>query len=59
MGDLFFLEKKYADEMVAHARQETPNECCGILAGVNNQVVKLYQTINSEHSPTRYRIDSQ
>jgi proteasome lid subunit RPN8/RPN11 len=41
MGDLFFLEKKYADEMVAHARQETPNECCGILAGVNNQVVKL------------------
>ena len=59
MADLFFLEKKYADEMIVHARRESPNECCGILAGVNNKVTKFYQTINSEHSPARYKIDSQ
>jgi proteasome lid subunit RPN8/RPN11 len=29
------------------------------MAGVNNKVVKFYQTINSEYSPARYRIDSQ
>ena len=59
MADLFVLEKKYADEMIAHAHREVPNECCGIMAGVNNKVVKFYQTINSEYSPARYRIDSQ
>jgi proteasome lid subunit RPN8/RPN11 len=59
MADLFFLEKKYADEMIAHAHREVPNECCGIMAGVNNKVVKFYQTINTERNPARYIIDSQ
>ena len=27
------LQKKFADEIVAHALEDTPNECCGILAG--------------------------
>ena len=57
MVDLFNLEKKYADEMVAHARAESPNECCGILAGSDGRVIKLYRTTNTEHSPYRYRID--
>jgi proteasome lid subunit RPN8/RPN11 len=58
MVDLFNLEKKYADEMVDHARAESPNECCGVLAGSNGKVIKLYRTTNSEHSPFRYKIDS-
>jgi proteasome lid subunit RPN8/RPN11 len=33
--DLFNLDKNYADEMVAHARAEAPNECWGILARVS------------------------
>ena len=57
MVDLFNLGKKYADEMVAHARAEFPNECCGILAGNDRKVVKLYRTTNTEHSPYRYKID--
>jgi proteasome lid subunit RPN8/RPN11 len=35
---LFNLDKKYADEMIIHARAEAPNECCGILAGLNDRV---------------------
>jgi proteasome lid subunit RPN8/RPN11 len=58
MVDLFNLEKKYADEMVDHARAESPNECCGVLAGSNGKVIKLYRTTNSERSPFRYKIDS-
>ncbi len=27
------LEKQYVDQMVAHALEDNPNECCGILAG--------------------------
>ena len=57
MVELFNLDKKYADEMIAHARAEAPNECCGILAGVNDRVIKLYRTTNTERSPYRYRIE--
>jgi proteasome lid subunit RPN8/RPN11 len=57
MVELFNLDKKYADEMIAHARAEAPNECCGILAGVNDRVIKLYRTTNASHSPYLYRID--
>jgi proteasome lid subunit RPN8/RPN11 len=59
MVELFYLDKNYADEMVAHARAEAPNECCGILAGVNDRVIKLYRTTNTEHSPYRYNIEHQ
>jgi proteasome lid subunit RPN8/RPN11 len=57
MDNIFSLEKNYADGMVAHARAEMPDECCGILAGVEGQVLKLYRTINAEHSPFRYNIE--
>ncbi len=43
--------------MIAHAREEAPNECCGILAGTAGQVQKLYRGINAEKSPVRYNID--
>lgn len=57
MDNIFCLEKNYADEMVAHARAEMPHECCGILAGVEGKVLKLYRTTNAEHSPFRYNIE--
>jgi proteasome lid subunit RPN8/RPN11 len=59
MGNTFNLEKNYADEMVAHAHAEAPNECCGILAGVKGRVIKLYRTANTEHSPYHYTVDPQ
>ena len=43
--------------MVSHARQEMPNECCGVLLGKNGRVIKLFRTTNSEHSPIRYSIE--
>jgi len=59
-GDtLFYLKKKYADDMISHARSEAPNECCGILATANNKVTKLYRTTNAESSPVRYNIESK
>jgi len=43
--------------MVAHAREEAPLECCGILAGEGGEVRKLYRTTNVERSPVRYNVD--
>lgn len=54
---MFVLEKRYADEMIAHARDERPNECCGILAGANGKVTKFYRVANAERSPVRYNVD--
>ena len=53
------LPKHDADQIIAHALEEDPNECCGILAGKDNRVVKLYPMTNSEKSPYRYNMDSK
>ena len=52
------LEQKFIDEMVAHAREEAPNECCGIIAGEDGRATKLFRARNSEASPYRYSVDS-
>jgi proteasome lid subunit RPN8/RPN11 len=45
------------DEMIAHAREEAPNECCGMVAARGDEVVKVYRTTNVEASPFRFVID--
>jgi proteasome lid subunit RPN8/RPN11 len=56
---MFTIDKHYIDEMIAHARQEAPLECCGVLGGKDGRVLKLYQATNAEHSRYCYNIDSQ
>ena len=53
------LDEKYARDMVDHALAEDPNECCGILAGKNCEVDKIYRMVNTESSPYRYNLDPQ
>ena len=53
------LEKRYVDEMVAHALEDDPNECCGILAGHLGKVVRLYRMTNVAQSPYRYELDGK
>ena len=51
------MEKHYIDEMTTHAREDDPNECCGILAGKDGRAVRLYRMTNVESSPYRYSMD--
>ena len=53
------LEQSYIDEMIAHAREDAPNECCGIIAGKDGRPTKLYRAINAEASPYRYSVDTK
>jgi [CysO sulfur-carrier protein]-S-L-cysteine hydrolase len=46
------------EQMIEHARQEAPNECCGMLAARDGQAVKLYRATNAAASPLRYEVDS-
>jgi [CysO sulfur-carrier protein]-S-L-cysteine hydrolase len=45
------------DEIVAHAREEAPNECCGLIAGADGRASRLFRARNSEASPFRYVVD--
>ena len=46
------------EEMIAHAREEAPNECCGMIGARDGEAVKVYRATNAEASPLRFRIDS-
>ena len=45
--------------MIEHSKSEDPNECCGILAGTNGDISKLYKIRNASPSPYRYVMDPQ
>ena len=53
------IDQGHADEIVAHAIQDDPDECCGILAGKKDAVSRLYRITNTAHSPYRYLMDPQ
>jgi len=44
-------------EMVAHAREEAPNECCGLVAVRDGVAVEVRRTENKAHSPLRFEVD--
>ncbi|MBI3990541.1 MAG: M67 family metallopeptidase [Candidatus Omnitrophica bacterium] len=43
--------------MIAHAKNEYPNEACGILAGKTGNVEKAYKMANADKSPESYLMD--
>lgn len=51
------ITQELIDEMVAHAKADLPNECCGILAGPDGSVMKAYRMTNVEASPFRFSMD--
>ena len=52
------LPQEMIDEMIAHAREDAPNECCGIIAAdADGRATKLYRAINAEASPYRYSVE--
>lgn len=55
---MFSLPRKYAEEIIAHAREEAPRECCGILAGKEGEICHLYRARNAEESGYFYSIDA-
>lgn len=44
------------DEIVAHAREDLPNECCGLVGGSGEEAKSVYRTRNAFESPMRFNI---
>ncbi|HEY1237583.1 MAG TPA: M67 family metallopeptidase [Solirubrobacterales bacterium] len=51
------IPREVYDELLAHAREEAPNECCGILGGKDGAAATVYRATNAEASPLRYTLD--
>jgi [CysO sulfur-carrier protein]-S-L-cysteine hydrolase len=53
------ISKKLIDEMVAHAREDLPNECCGMIGGRDGEATSVVRVENAAASPLRYEMDPQ
>jgi proteasome lid subunit RPN8/RPN11 len=55
------LAQQLYDEIVAHAREEAPNECCGMVATRDGEAVKVYRAVSriSRRSATQCAISSR
>jgi proteasome lid subunit RPN8/RPN11 len=51
------MPRELYDEIVAHAEQDAPNECCGMIASRDGEAVRVYRATNAAASPLRYEID--
>ena len=45
------------DQILEHSRAELPNEACGLLAGDDSGIRRLYCVSNADASPVSYTID--
>lgn len=52
------VPRQMVEEMIAHAREEAPNECCGMIGGADGSATTVYRSINAEASPLRYSLDA-
>ena len=46
------------DQVLAHARRDHPDECCGVISGVGGRASRLFEMDNAERSPTGFVFDS-
>ena len=53
------VPKRFHDEMIAHALEDDSIECCGVLAGTNGVLHKLFRMTNVDNSPYRFSWDSR
>jgi len=50
------ISREHWDEIVTHAREEAPNECCGLLRGEEGEVRELIRAENTRHSPYGFEL---
>ena len=53
------ISQALIDEMVAHAREDLPNECCGMVGGRDGEATEVVRVVNAAATPLRYEMDPQ
>ena len=59
------IARALIDELIAHASEEAPNECCGVVAveegspGQPARAVSVYPAVNTAASPLKFEVDGR
>ena len=53
------IERAAVEMVIAHARDEAPDECCGLLLGSATRIERAHRANNLDASPSRFLIDPQ
>jgi proteasome lid subunit RPN8/RPN11 len=53
------ISRRLLDEVIAHARADAPNECCGMIASRDGAAVAVHRARNAAASPLRYDVDAR
>lgn len=56
------IARALLDELIAHAREEAPNECCGVVAvepGEPTRATRVHSAVNTAASPLRFEVDGR
>jgi proteasome lid subunit RPN8/RPN11 len=59
MSQEICVRAQIVDEMLRHSRSEPHIECCGLLAGVDGVITKIFPTKNALASPSAYEVAPQ
>jgi [CysO sulfur-carrier protein]-S-L-cysteine hydrolase len=51
------IAPELVDRIVAHARRDFPNECCGMIAVRDGRAVSVHEARNLAASPLRFEVD--
>ena len=51
------IDRALLERVVAHARRDFPNECCGMIAFRGGRAVAVHEATNVAASPLRFEVD--
>lgn len=50
------IPRELLDEIVAHSREDAPNECCGLVGGRGERATSVHRAENLYPSPLRFEV---
>jgi proteasome lid subunit RPN8/RPN11 len=53
------IDSALLERIVAHARRDFPNECCGMVALRDGRAVAVYEATNVAASPLRFEVEGR
>ena len=53
------IDAALLERIVAHARRDFPNECCGMIAMRDEHAVAIHEATNVAASPLRFEVDGR
>jgi proteasome lid subunit RPN8/RPN11 len=51
------IGQELVDQMIGHAREEAPNECCGLVSVRDGEAVEVRRTVNAAASPLKFEVE--